>query len=86
MSKEMEESLKWVDQAVFKSKKYNMALEMVTNLSYNELRQANPEWPLKDLLAKIVKGYNSDLPPNLLLKMTQLICEKWEEENAAVPA
>ena len=71
---------------VFKSKKYRMGLEMVTALSYDELRQTHPEWPLKDILAETVKGFNPDLPPNLLVDMTRLICRKWEEENAPVPA
>ena len=86
MPKEMEDKLTWVDQAVFKSKKYRMGLEMVTALSYDELRQAHPEWPLKDILAETVKGFNPDLPPHLLVEMTQLICRKWEEEKATVPA
>ena len=65
------------DQKIF-PKKYEKSME---NLAFDRtytLFKENPRLPLNKVIVCIMDKLPDDVPPPLLLKMTQIAIEKWE--------
>ncbi len=62
------------------SAKFKKTLEFTTLFRFDELRLAHPDWELNQILGNILLGFSKDIPPALLLEMTQLIITEWEKK------
>jgi hypothetical protein len=51
--------------------------------AYNHLMQ-HPTMPLREAVATILGSFTSDIPGDVLLKMTQKIIETWEKLSSTV--
>ena len=78
MSQEKQRRMEILLKNSFFKEKYRKGLKTLTRMDMQELRKEHPEWGLKDMLAAIVKDYHPELPPLLLLEMTQFIIAEWE--------
>lgn len=63
------------------TEKYRKGLKTITRMNMRELSKAHPEWGLPETLAALVKGYNPELPPPVLLEMVQHIIAQWEDAH-----
>jgi hypothetical protein len=60
-------------------KKYEKSME---NLAFDKayvLFKENPQLPLNKVIAAIMDKLPNDVPPPLLLKMTQIAIERWDD-------
>ena len=64
-------------QSFFKEK-YRHALKVSTKIDLLLLNQTYPEWTAKDVLSTLIKGYDPQLPAQILLEMTHFILAEWE--------
>jgi hypothetical protein len=62
--------------------KFRMSLKFYTRRKIQEYAAIHAEWRAKEVLVDIMKGYNPELPPVVLLEMTQYILEEWEKIQA----
>lgn len=65
------------NQKVF-PKKYEKSMEHLASDRTYALFQENPKLPLNKVISSIMDKLPDDVPPQLLLKMTQLAIEEWE--------
>jgi hypothetical protein len=59
-------------------KKYERSLEQAVYDDVQELFANNPTMPLKSVVTTVLSGLDDDLSADLLLKMTRLIIQDWE--------
>ncbi len=64
---------------VLASEKYLKASELATRFLLMELLQKHPDWQLKDIFVAAIQTFPAEMPPQVLLKMTQIIVEEWEK-------
>lgn len=65
----------------FRTKKFRLALEFASLRHFHQIVSEHPDWPLKDVLSDILKGFNPEIPPDMILEMTQLIIREWEKSG-----
>ena len=61
--------------------KFRMSLKFYTKRKIQECADIHADWRAKEVLVEIMKGYNPELPPVVLLEMTQFILEEWEKNQ-----
>ena len=61
--------------------KFEILLNDVVETETSALFIQNPKLPLSKVIATVFKGINENTPPDLLLKMTQLIIKTWLEKQ-----
>ena len=61
--------------------KYRMSLKSYTKRKIQEYANIHADWRAKEVLVEIMKGYNPELPPVVLLEMTQFILEEWAKRQ-----
>ena len=62
----------------FLKEKYRHALEAFTKIEILQLFQTNPTWAAKEALIAILKGYDTELAPSLVLEMAHFVMGEWE--------
>ncbi len=77
MTPEEEYEADLISKQVLLSEKYRRGLKTITRMKMKELRIVHPEWTLKETLVAMLNGYNPDLPPVVLLEITQFIINEW---------
>jgi hypothetical protein len=68
-------------KTAFFKEKYRNSLKTLTKYEMRQFRKAHPDGQLKDVLSALVKDYNPELPPSILLEMTQFIVSEWERTS-----
>jgi hypothetical protein len=76
------ESTTFSKNAFFKEK-YKKSLKTLTKYEMRQFIKQHPDGQLKDVLAALIKDYNPELPPSILLEMTQFIISEWERTHEA---
>ena len=61
--------------------KFRMSLKFYTKRKIQEYADIHADWRAKEVLVEIMKGYNPELPPVVLLEMTQFILEEWAKRQ-----
>jgi hypothetical protein len=69
----------------FLKEKYRKGLKTLTKYEMRQFVKQHPEGQLKDVLVALIKDYNPELPPSILLEMTQFIISEWERTHHAEP-
>jgi hypothetical protein len=72
-------------KTAFFKEKYRKGLKTLTKYEMRQFRKAHPDAQLKDVLAALVKDYSPELPPSILLEMTQFIIAEWERTPQTDP-
>lgn len=62
--------------------KFRTSLKFYTKRKIQEYADIHADWRAKEVLVEIMKGYNPELPPVVLLEMTQFILEEWEKKQS----
>jgi hypothetical protein len=70
-------------KTAFFKEKYRKSLKTLTKYEMRQFRKQHPDGQLKDALAALIKDYNPELPPSILLEMTQFIISEWESTYQA---
>ena len=93
---DMHEAMRFVrgkPASVLYPRKHQMALTSVARMDTKELFKENPEMPIKEAVIAVFKPLTNDIPPPLMLILTQNIIEvwtelslAWQQENAVVIA
>jgi hypothetical protein len=65
--------------------KYEGVIEHVVIQNTYELFEEQPNLPLKNVVSTVFNNLHDDLSAEMLVKMTHLIIETWQEESKAVP-
>jgi uncharacterized membrane protein YheB (UPF0754 family) len=65
-------------------KKYERSLEQSVYDEVQELFANNPTMPLKSVVTTVLNKFKEDMSSELLLKMTRLIIQEWENASAAI--
>jgi hypothetical protein len=73
-------------KTAFFKEKYRKSLKTLTRYEMRQFIKQHPDGQLKDALAALIKDYNPELPPAILLEMTQFIISEWELTHQAEPA
>jgi hypothetical protein len=73
-------------KTAFFKEKYRKSLKTLTKYEMRQFRKLHPDGQLKDALAALIKDYNPELPPSILLEMTQFIISEWESTYQAESA
>lgn len=68
-----------IHRQVLASEKYLKSSELATRLYFNELVQKHPDWNLKEIFVAVVQTFPDEMPPKVMLNMTQIIFEEWEK-------
>lgn len=68
-------------QTAFFREKYRRGLKTLTKYEMRQFRKEHPDGQLKDVLVALIKDYNPELPPSILLEMTQFIVAEWERTH-----
>jgi uncharacterized membrane protein YheB (UPF0754 family) len=68
---------------MFPKKHENSVKRMVID-DTNQLFENNPTMPLKSVVTTVLNGFEEDMSSDLLLKMTRLIIQEWENASTAV--
>lgn len=68
-------------QTAFFKEKYRRGLKTLTKYEMRQFRKEHPDAQLNEVLAALVKDYNPELPPSILLEMTQFIISEWERTH-----
>jgi hypothetical protein len=61
--------------------KFRMSLKFYTKRKIQEYADIHADWRAKEVLVEIMKGYNPELQPVVLLEMTQFILDEWEKKQ-----
>jgi hypothetical protein len=72
-------------KTAFFKEKYRKGLKTLTKYEMRQFIKQHPDGQLKDALAALIKDYNPELPPSILLEMTQFIISEWERTHQAEP-
>ena len=72
-------------KTAFFKEKYRKGLKTLTKYEMRQFRKEHPDGQLKDVLVALIKDYNPELPPSILLEMTQFIIAEWERTHEAEP-
>jgi hypothetical protein len=67
-------------------KKYENSVKRAVYDDVQELFENNPTMPLKSVVTTVLGGLDDDMPSELLLKMTRVIIENWENASTEVYA
>lgn len=70
-------------KTAFLKEKYKKSLKTLTKYEMRQFIKQHPDGQLKDALAALIKDYNPELPPSILLEMTQFIISEWERTHKA---
>jgi hypothetical protein len=70
---------------MFPKKHENSTKRIVSERTF-KLFETQPDLPLKNVVSTVLNSLKDDLSADLLLKMTRLIIEKWENAPTAVHA
>jgi hypothetical protein len=73
-------------KTAFFKEKYRKSLKTLTKYEMRQFIKQYPDGQLKDVLVALIKDYNPELPPSILLEMTQFIISEWELTHQAEPA
>jgi hypothetical protein len=76
----LHEAIRYAQNTPFKDmfpKKHEMSINRTVILKTNKLFAEHPSMPLKNVVSTILSSLKDDLSPDLLLKMTQVISDKW---------
>lgn len=65
----------------FFKEKYRTGLKNLVKSNMKLFKKQYPEWQLKDVLVAVIKDFNPELPPAILLEMTQFIIAEWESSS-----
>ncbi len=65
----------------FFKEKYRTGLKNLVKSDMKLFKKQYPEWQLKDVLVAVIKDFNPELPPAILLEMTQFIIAEWESSS-----
>jgi hypothetical protein len=65
----------------FFKEKYRKGLKTLAKLEMQSLQKQHPNWHLNDVLSAILKDCNPELPPTILLELTQSIISEWENPH-----
>lgn len=67
----------------FRKEKFRYALKSHSQTKVYEFYKTNPEWGAKDILINVMKGFNPDLPSDVVLEIAQYILHQWETIQAS---
>lgn len=62
--------------------KFDFVLTDLVEEETSKLYKLKPKMPLSKVIATVFMGINENTPPDLLVKMTQLIIKTWSEQKA----
>jgi hypothetical protein len=77
----LHEAMRYAQNTPFKDMfpmKHEMSIKRTVILRTNKLFEEHPSMPLKNVVSTILSSLKDDLSSELLLKMTQIISDKWE--------
>jgi hypothetical protein len=67
-------------------KKHEFSVKRVVSERTLKLFQEQPDMPLKNVVSTVLNSLKDDLSADLVIKMTRLIIEKWENAQSVVYA
>lgn len=76
----LHEAMRYAQDTPFKDmfpKKYEMSIKRSVILRTNKLFETQPAMPLKNVVSTILNSLKEDISSELLVKMAQVISEKW---------
>jgi hypothetical protein len=87
MAKQIEAIIAYVEKTPFSKmfpEKYENSLKYMVYDETSELFKNNPTMPLKSVVTTVLNKFKEDMPSDLLLKMTRLIIQEWENASTAI--
>jgi hypothetical protein len=78
----LHEAMRYAQSTPFKDmfpKKHEMSIKRTVISRTNKLFEEYPSMPLKNVVSTILGGLKEDISSELVLKMTLIISDKWEE-------
>ncbi len=79
---DMHEAMRFVrgkPASVLYPQKHEKALTSVSRMKTRKLFKENPDMPIKEVVIAVFKPLTNDIPPPLMLTLTQNIIEVWME-------
>lgn len=62
----------------FRKEKFRRGLKSHSQTRVYQFYKTNPEWGAKDILINVMRGYNPDLPSDVVLEIARYILEQWD--------
>ncbi len=87
MAKQIKEIIAYVEKTPFSKmfpKKYENSIKRIAIEETYQLFKNNPTMPLKSVVTTVLNKFKEDMSPDLLLKMTRLIIQEWENASTAI--
>jgi uncharacterized membrane protein YheB (UPF0754 family) len=87
LAQQFQDAYEYVKKTPFSKifpEKYEHSLEQMVFDETQELFEISPSMPLKSVVTTVLNKFNEDMSSELLLKMTRLIIQEWENAATAV--